>query len=287
MAVSYFTTLFASASSPPRQKLTTGKNVTIENRTPLPLLAIYYRGGVQQKEAVVSDGSAALQNVDDTNAIVLTSATSGAIVHQVNPPIADAAIIVQPGDYFAPFRIPGPPSPETPQGLTVPGPSPRYLVGAGNAEVRSLETHDGPDEVVLITREQYWAQLPDSYMLAPGEEREFSQTISQGTQQTSSSQATVAASLGASASAGWGPISASLSASLSASSTTTQQFSIAEESTTYVSIKLKADTNGPSRMVLRWQLMDEVTVFSESGEPVASVILGNSPALLKSYAEEL
>lgn len=158
-------------------------------------------------------------------------------------------------------------------GPVIPPDSPRVLVGCG-----ALPNGN------LVQREQYWERMPDSYCLSPGEQKEFSTTVSEGSLATSSSQTDVTASLDLGASAGWGPVSASISSSLNTQTSTFQQVTVTSRSTSFVSDTV-SNTGPTTLLYLRWQLADVITVFANTPNPlpnvtpVASVILGENPEL--------
>jgi hypothetical protein len=131
----------------------------------------------------------------------------------------------------------------------------------------------------IITREQGWVRQPDSFSLAPNEKRTVSLTVTRGLQRTSSSSETFSTAIGMSGSAGWGPVSASVSSSLSYTSTSFQQVTISEETSVYESKEFQSSLPEPS-MFLVWQLVDVITVYNEAENPIASLSLGESPALI-------
>lgn len=131
----------------------------------------------------------------------------------------------------------------------------------------------------LIIREQFWARLDESYMLAPLEKKVVSYTTTSGMQETSTEQETINKSLSVGVSAGWGPVSASVNASLNQTSTTSHQLTITEERTTFLSDTVENQRDKPV-MYLRWQLTDVLTIYSAAVPQGASLILGENPALI-------
>lgn len=164
--------------------------------------------------------------------------------------------------------------PEATKELPVPVNSPLVMVACAKVTVESQEN--------FITREQYWNLQGDSYSLTVGESRTMSFTIVSGRQETSSNENTVGASIGVNAQAGWGPMSAGISASLNASSTSFQQVSINEQRTTYISDTVTNNAEDDI-VVLRWQMMDIISVYAPDYTPLSSVVSGLNPIIAKHY----
>ena len=134
-----------------------------------------------------------------------------------------------------------------------------------------------------VTREQFWELQGDSYSLAPHETRTISYTVTTGRQSTSSEQATISTQVGFTGSDGWGPVSASLSSSLNASAAVYQQVTINDQSTSYISTTVTNESDD-ARLVLRWQLVDNITIFNNANKPLASVNM-DSIVIVQSYLE--
>ncbi len=156
--------------------------------------------------------------------------------------------------------------------IPVPLNSPRVLVGSGSSLTPTGNR-------VLVTHEQYWQRLGDSYVVLPGSDRTVSTTVVTGSQTTTSEQEVFAAGLGLSASSNWGVISASVSASLNYQSTSFQQVTVTQQTTQFESQRLTNDTATP-QMYLRWQLTDIVAVFDAAGVPQGAVQSGQAPILI-------
>lgn len=133
----------------------------------------------------------------------------------------------------------------------------------------------------LVEHAQFWKRGADSYMLAAGERKTVSTTVSDGVQDTSTTQESLAATVSASVSGGWGAVSASLSASLSHQSSSLHSHTITQQTTRFESVELVNESNA-DRLFLRWQLIDVVTVHDK--EPphsvLATVVTGQSPVLV-------
>lgn len=166
--------------------------------------------------------------------------------------------------------------PEPSRDIMVPQDTPLVMVACGTMN----EGQTAATVATTVTREQYWTLLGDSYSLSPGEVRQVSYTVISGRQVTSSTEASISASLGMSGSAGWGPISASLSASLNMSASVSQQVSVNQETTSYISDTLSNDGTA-AMLVYRWQLMDQITLFNAGGTPIGSVVSGLAPIVAK------
>ncbi|WP_158754887.1 hypothetical protein [Streptomyces sp. NRRL F-2580] len=171
------------------------------------------------------------------------------------------------GDLLDPNDIGGIPMPNP--SIVVPPDGPRVLVGTGMLPIGNT-----------VTREQFWQRQPESYSIAPGQKKTVSYTVISGMQDSSSDESSVTKSVSASASAGWGPISASVSAALSSSSTTTQQLTVSTQTTSFVSNEYDNEGNDHPEMVLVWQLVDVVTIFTPKGAVLSSIVSGTQPALV-------
>ncbi|MER7844216.1 hypothetical protein ABTZ03_09750 [Kitasatospora sp. NPDC096077] len=205
-------------------------------------------------------------NTDRSSYFVAKAGYSGAFAAAWGVEADDTAVTLTGRDLLDPDDIGTTPVPTST--VVVPPNGPRILVGAG-------ELPNGN----VVTREQFWQRLPESYSLAAGERKTVNYTQTQGIQQSSSDSKTVSASVSASASAGWGPFSASVNASLSKSSTTTQQVTVSTQTTCFTSNEYDNDT-AHGRMCLFWQLTDIVTVFDDTGTPLSSVVSAKGPTVV-------
>jgi hypothetical protein len=175
------------------------------------------------------------------------------------------------------------PYPQPTQSMIIPVDSLGVLVGSGSAPNGNM-----------ITREQYWKRAADSYALALNQKMEVTYSVTSGTDRTSSSDATIAASIDVEASAeaegryvaGPGVISArvstTLSASLNTSSTWHQQVMTSVETTRTESMELTNTTDEP-QMYLKWQLVDVITVFDAQAQDhgaMASLMSLQTPVLI-------
>ena len=134
-------------------------------------------------------------NVNVGDFFLFSLPTSGAFISVIELTSAtgyhlDNTMLIDPNDIG--------PIPQPNQTVMVPPNSPRVLVACGTLPPT------GPGETIsstsnYVTREQYWALQGDSYSIVPGETRTISFTVTSGKQETSSEQATVAASVGTSA----------------------------------------------------------------------------------------
>jgi hypothetical protein len=165
------------------------------------------------------------------------------------------------------------PIPQPNKTVLIPPNSPLVLVACGTVPP-TPPSKTPPAASNYVTREQYWSLQGDSYSIVPGETRTISFTVTSGKQQTSSEQATVAASLGMSAGGGWGPVSASISASLNMSASVFQQVTISEQASTYVSDVVTNNSESPI-LALRWQMVDVLTIFATGGMPLSAVSSGS------------
>ena len=252
------------------------QSVTFENQTQLSLTAAWINtegkliGGVKNNRLILEQGKpvsiAANGAFYPRNSLfVIFTSFSGAFVGIVQ---ANEKIIITDALIRSPNNIGSYPLPT--KSVPIPNNSPRILVGYGKTSLGNL-----------ITREQFWQRAGDSYVLAPGQTKTVSYTVTTGMQQTSSEQSTVAGSLGMNVAAGWGAISASLSASFNQQSTTFQQISTQTESTYFESLEMKNDSN-ETRMFLKWVLNDIITIFDQTNPsiPIASVVNIENPVLI-------
>lgn len=159
------------------------------------------------------------------------------------------------------------PLPEPTTDIIIPPDGPRVLIAIGTAANGNV-----------VVREQYWERMSQSYSLAAGETRTYSTTTTEGSQSTTSEQATVAESLGLSATAGWGPISASVSSSISRSTTAFQSYTVSDRVSSYVSDTVTNPGTSASTFFV-WQLTDVVTVFSAGGTALSGMIMGENPLI--------
>lgn len=210
----------------------------------------------------------------DGDYLVMTSSLSGSFISAYALTSSETQYTVDNSVLTEPNDIGSIPQPTT--NVLVPVNSPLVMVAI------STITPSDSSSSNFITREQYWNLQGDSYSLSMGESRTVSYTIVSGRQTTSSSQETVGASIGVDAHAGWGPISAGISASLNAESTTFQQVSVNEQTTSYMSDTV-TNSGDDDLVVLRWQMTDVITVFSPSYQPLASIVSGLNPIIVKSY----
>lgn len=202
--------------------------------------------------------------------VIFTSAMSGAFacVLEIPPNNTEANPLIPTHQSLCkPNNIGLPPAPTL--DAMIPSDSMRVIVGCGHTPSGNC-----------IVREQFWQLQAESYCLAAGEKKTVSQTITTGMQRTSSELKVVAESIGVSVSGGWGPVSASATASLSASSTSFQQISLTTEVSTFEQTVLE-NTAPVSRMFLKWQLMDVITVYSKDHfTPLGSIVSALKPVLV-------
>lgn len=205
-----------------------------------------------------------------TNWYLAASGPDGSLA-AVYPPSSSGAIDVVPTDLSVPGDIGPVPTPTT--SILVPNDSPSILVAVGGRLPSGNH----------ISRSQFWKRAADSLSLAPGEKVTTSYTATSGMQSTSSDTETVATSLSTSASAGWGPISASISASLNTSSTKFQQYVTTETDTRYESRTYVGDKTNVT-LIIRWQLMDVVTVLSGSDwSALSQITTAQHPDIVQVY----
>ncbi|MFD0149296.1 hypothetical protein ACWGQ4_23045 [Streptomyces sp. NPDC055721] len=224
-----------------------------------------WRVGYQGALLEANGGSMTL-GCNPENYWLIKTRHSGAFVSVIEATTADRFVSLSGSDLLDPNDIGGIPEPS--DSMIIPPDGPAVLVGMG-------ELPNGN----IVTREQFWQRLPDSYSLAPGETRQVNFSITTGMQQSSSDTKTATESVSASASAGWGPFSASVSASLSKSSTSTHQVTVSTQQTSLVSTSYSNDGKSPV-MLLNWQLADVITVFDKKGQSLASVISGTTPTVV-------
>ena len=211
-----------------------------------------------------------IKNAEPNDWLLFTVAASGAFVRVMQISKNQTKYAVNFVQLTLPFDIGPIPQPTLTQ--YIPQDSASILIACGTLPQNNT-----------VTREQYWHLQGDSYSLAPGEMRTISYTVTTGKQDTSSTQATISTQLGFNASDGWGPVSAGLSSSLNASAAVSQQVTISEQATSYVSTTVKNDTDD-AQLVLRWQLVDLLTIFNSKNDPVASVNM-DSIVIVQSYRE--
>ncbi|MGB0504788.1 MAG: hypothetical protein ACPGGK_01205 [Pikeienuella sp.] len=252
-------------------------NVLVNNKLPIPLLGYRLTSNGQRQLIGQVDGGADVTYIDIQagDIIVWTNAYSGAFFMAANMNAGWTGINLGPKWFVEPNDIGRIPQPFTDR--PIPPNSPSVLVSCGE-----VTGDNGDNNGNCITREQYWEVQGDSYALTPGEARETSYTITSGRQATSSAEASVSSSVGASAGAGWGAASASINASLNVSASVSQQVTVSTERSTYVSDRVTNDTSEPV-MVLRWQLMDVVTVYANAGIPLSNVTHALSPIIPLTY----
>ncbi len=205
-------------------------------------------------------------NAFDGEHFIVASSHTGGFIMTVDIKAGQDDYRITTYDLVKPYDIGPVPTPT--RDIPIPPDSPRVVTGVG------LHPKD-----TLIVREQYWARLAESYMLAPLEKKTVSYTTSSGLQETSSEQTTVDQSLSVGVSGGWGPISASINASLNVSSTTSHQVTVTEERSTFLSDNLENQRDKPV-MYLRWQLTDVISLYGQAVPQGASVVLGQNPVLI-------
>uniref|UniRef100_UPI003BAB5B25 hypothetical protein n=1 Tax=Stappia sp. TaxID=1870903 RepID=UPI003BAB5B25 len=255
----------------------TDTTVSIQVYNKLPVeIAVYNTtsAGTRVFLGHIEPNSNAPVNGTDGDYLVMTSSLSGSFISAYALTSGETQYTVDNSVLTEPNDIGSIPQPTT--NVLVPVNSPLVMVAI------STITPSGASSSNYITREQYWNLQGDSYSLSMGESRTVSYTIVSGRQTTSSSQETVGASVGVDAHAGWGPISAGISASLNAESTTFQQVSVNEQTTSYMSDTV-TNSGDDDLVVLRWQMTDVITVFSPSYQPLASIVSGLNPIIVKSY----
>ena len=255
----------------------TDTTVSIQVYNKLPVeIAVYNTtsAGTRVLLGHIEPNSNAPVNGTDGDYLVMTSSLSGSFISAYALTTTETQYTVDNSVLAEPNDIGSIPQPTT--SVLVPVNSPLVMVAI------STITPDGGSSTNYITREQYWNLQGDSYSLSMGESRTVSYTIVSGRQTTSSTQDTVGASIGVDAHAGWGPISAGISASLNAESTTFQQVSVNEQTTSYMSDTV-TNSGDDDLVVLRWQMTDVITVFSPSYQPLASIVSGLNPIIVKSY----
>lgn len=228
------------------------------------------KGSLTKSTAKTTIKSVTIANARDGDWLLFTTVTSGAFVRVMELSSKQSKYAITNQQLTPPFDIGPIPQPTLTQ--YIPQNSSSILVSAGVLSNGNT-----------VTREQYWSLQGDSYSLAPGESRTISYTATTGKQSTSSTQKTISTQVGSSASDGWGPVSASLSASLNASASVYQQVNISEQTTSYVSTTVGNDQKD-AMLVLRWQLVDLITIFNSSDKALASVNM-DSIVIVQSYQQ--
>lgn len=253
---------------------TTAVTIQVHNNLPVRI-AVYNatNAGTRQLLGHVEPGSNGPVTGTDGDYLVIASAVSGSFISAYALNTSESSYTVDNSVLTTPNDIGSIPVPTT--DVLVPVNSPLVMVAISTISPDGSTTN-------YITREQFWNLQGDSYSLAVGESRTVSYTIVSGRQTTSSTQDTVGASIGVDAHAGWGPISAGISASLNAESTTFQQVTVNEQTTSYMSDTV-TNSGDDDVAVLRWQMTDVITIFSPSYQPLASIVSGLNPIIVKSY----
>ncbi|SOC22322.1 hypothetical protein [Stappia indica] len=253
---------------------TTAVTIQVHNNLPVRI-AVYNatNAGTRQLLGHVEPGSNGPVTGTDGDYLVIASAISGSFISAYALNTSESSYTVDNSVLTTPNDIGSIPVPTT--DVLVPVNSPLVMVAISTISPDGSTTN-------YITREQFWNLQGDSYSLAVGESRTVSYTIVSGRQTTSSTQDTVGASIGVDAHAGWGPISAGISASLNAESTTFQQVTVNEQTTSYMSDTV-TNSGDDDVAVLRWQMTDVITIFSPSYQPLASIVSGLNPIIVKSY----
>lgn len=250
-----------SPNVPPSQ------SVTLKNGLPVTIyINLLTYQGQQYNLGFMTPSMQIAMNLIPNGYYIATVAVTGSFIAVFQVLSNTSSITITNSVLTPPNNIGMYPSPNA--NVLIPPDSPRVLVGWGTL---------GNKNIVL--REQYWERMPDSYALAPAETRTYSTTVTSGRQSTSSTTSDMTASLGLSASAGWGPVSASISSSLSASTSSFQQVTVTEQTTSYLSDTLTNPNDDDSAMYLKWQLTDVITVISNDGTPLSSIIMGEAPIL--------
>jgi hypothetical protein len=179
---------------------------------------------------------------------------------KTNAPVAFDALL-------RPGQIGAPPQPNA--DVMIPSSSPRVAVACG-------VVNGG-----YMVRYQYWSATDNSYCLPDGDMRNVSMTVTNGMQQTSSTQETVSQSVSSSASAGWGPVSASISYALDTSSSLSSSYEINEQTVRNDSVTL-TNNSGKTLCYLAWQLVDVVQMYlTVDGKlaPSANIFSSASPLM--------
>jgi len=233
------------------------------------LYATTSTGSRQFVQTIGHDNGATITGTEG-DAIIVTCLMSGSFICSFTLSGSMSNIAVDPSVLTPPNDIGPIPQPTTE--ILVPVNSPLVMVGTNLLPNGNI-----------ITREQYWNLQGDSYSLVVGESRTVSYSTASGRQSTSSSEESVAASIGVNGQIGWGPVSAGLSGSLNAQSSHFQQVTVEEESTAYSSETVSNDTT-EDFVVLRWQMMDLITVYEPAQfNPISSVVSGLSPVIVQRY----
>lgn len=269
--------LYARALTGQLYATETDTTVTIQVYNKLPVrIAVYNTTatGIRALLGHIEPGSNASVGGTDGDYLVMSSALSGSFISAYALTTSETSYTVDNSVLTEPNDIGSIPQPTS--DILVPVNSPLVMVAISTVTPANASSDN------YITREQYWNLQGDSYSLSVGESRTVSYTIVSGRQTTSSTEDTVGASVGVDAHAGWGPISAGISASLNAESTTFQQVSVNEQTTSYVSDTV-TNSGTDDMVVLRWQMTDVITVFSPSYQPLASIVSGLNPIIVKSY----
>jgi hypothetical protein len=160
--------------------------------------------------------------------------------------------------------------------IPLPPDSPRVLTAA------ALTPAPPAPAAAVIVRESFWQRSDESYSLGVEEEAKWSLTTFTGRETTSSDEETVSKSLSASISGGWGPVSASVSASLTSTSRSSQQVTVQNTQTKFVELTATNTAKNPI-MVLKWNLVDVITVFTIQGSaisPSSSIISTLPPTIV-------
>lgn len=268
--------LYAKALNGQLYATETDTAVAIQVYNNLPVKIAIYNStntGMRQLLGHIEPASNAAVTGTDGDYLVIASAMSGSFISAYALTTSETSYTVDNSVLTAPNDIGSIPEPTS--NILVPVNSPLVMVAISTISPDGSTTN-------YITREQFWNLQGDSYSLAVGESRTVSYTIVAGRQTTSSTQDTVGASIGVDAHAGWGPISAGISASLNAESTTFQQVTVNEQTTSYMSDTV-TNSGDDDLVVLRWQMTDVITIFSPSYQPLASIVSGLNPIIVKSY----
>lgn len=204
--------------------------------------------------------------MDENARVIVVASNSGAFVTVITIKPGNKVYHITSEALLAPNHI-GPipkPSKET----IVPPDSQRVLVGCGKAANGNI-----------ITREQCWQRSSESASLAPKEQQTVSVTLVTGRQESTTDTKDVQESLSTAINGGWGPISASLSASLSASSSHSQQITIENRETKFISQTIE-NKSEKAIVVFKWHLTDYITIFNtDATTPLTAVIAQQSPAI--------
>jgi len=272
--------------------MTDFSSITVENSLPIPLLVFQYSGDTpignfpiykpvavttllkQPLTWILPNSKVCILNVQEGKRVLFTTTFSGAKVYEWNEPCEQGLHIdnylLNPPNYS--ISLPPEPTKEVP----IPPDTPRTVVGCGPWAYNSM--------FGCIVREQYWRRGSDSFSLGAGETRTVQLSYTFGIEETSSTIKQFSSTLGMSSSMGWDSFALGFNASMSSSITMEHSFSISK--TWYsCSTETYKNTSEETEIVLKWQLMDVMTVLQVEQNflyiPKAVVSVGQSPILTK------